>query len=365
MLKRNYLLLTFLLISQATSKLEMKNEEFQHIRCGGRSVKTSNLCAHIEHEAIEGSRPSKTEFLYVYNKCGEEEQCMSNDKNPDNLDYECQVRTFIRREHGESCVYDRDCYSLSCKDKKCEAIADGTECKEHFQCKHGSYCSAADRKCKQRVQKDKECQRTDECRLGLSCFNGKCTMWGSQSTGTVVRSGDDPEVCESGMIGEVVKEDLVTREYQCVEVKSEGICPQYEGGKSSITFTKSYKNDDYQCEDYYSVDGKKFYVPKYISYTTTAFKEYMDDYKSIEPYNDNFYKGEKYIGEKGGFGKYKTMVKYLKYKNAKELIGRKMIDNKGKVINSCEYEFYLKYLSSSFAKFNILISIILFVGLLL
>lgn len=377
MSKYKYLLLTFLLVSLATSKLEMNGQDNDsgggiHFRCGGKSVKTSNLCGYQTIETLNNKgKLSETKFFYIFSKCKGNEICVKVGTNEDETDFKCAAR-IEKREHGESCVYDTDCLSSSCKDKKCVAIPDDNECEKdlHFQCKPGSYCERQEDgkdKCKKMAKKDENCKGGNamECRLGLTCYQEKCTEYGSLKIGTVLGQYDDPLLCESGM-AETVKNNDGKNERQCVEVETECVCPQHKEGKCTTKFKNlNFLLEDRPCEGYSSVEGKKVYVPPYMKYTTTAFKDFMDDLKGIKPYEDDFYKGEKYIGERKGFNNYKTAVKYYKYEMGKRLIGQKMIDDKGKVINSCEFEFFLKYISSGFTKYNILNSILLFVGLLL
>lgn len=359
-----YILLTIYVISQAFSKLEKKDDdEPHHIRCGGKSVKTNNLCAYMARETIVDGKLSDTNFLYVYSKCEDYEKCVANEENNDRFDYKCAAQP-VKREHGESCEYNRDCLSSKCNDKKiCEPIKNGYNCDEFRdnQCLPGSYCGLDGNRfaCKEMASEGQKCSSTNECRLGLSCFNGNCTKWGSLPLGRNIGKNDDPELCESGM---AYNESGII---QCAEVVEEGKCPQSNDGYVGLKLNRDSYTFPYKCVGHHGVDGKRNYIPPYMKYVTTAFKEFMKDYNKIQPYSKDFYKGEKYVGERGGFGKYSTRIKYLKYKYALDLIGRKMMDNTGKIINSCEFEFYIKHLSSGFAKYNIIISILLLLGLLL
>lgn len=371
-----YLLLTFLLVSQANSKLEMKGEQNGngvYLRCGGKSLKISNICAYVAEDTIEGGKASNDKFFYIFSNCKDYEQCEAVGENGDNSIYKC-IPQIVKREHGESCVYNSDCYSSNCKGEKCEALSDGTECRQDYQCKPDSHCGRHEDgkyKCKKMLKEKSTCtiyDDKDKCRLGLSCYEEQCIKWGSLKTGTVLKRNqfDDDiynPLCESGMAARV-KNNQGENEWQCVEVETEGQCEQIEGAESSTSFKGLNNALESKCEGYHSVDGKKIFVTPYMKFTNTAFKDFMEDYNSIKAYEDDFYKGDKYQADWQGFGNHKAKLKFLKYFFGNELIGRKMIDDKGKVINSCEFEFFLKKLSSGFAKFNILISILLLFGLL-
>lgn len=371
MYKCKYLLLTFLLVSQANSKLEMKGEQNGngvYLRCGGKSLKTSGVCAYMAEDTLEGGRTSNDKFLYIFSNCKDDEQCVALEENGDSSIFKC-IPLVVKREHGESCEYNSDCYSSNCKDEKCVALSEDTECQQDYQCKPDSHCKRQDdgtRKCKPMLKEKATCARYDKCRLGLSCYEEKCIKWGSLKTGTVLKDNefDDPKnpLCESGMAA-IVKGEK-GNEWKCVEVENEGQCEQIEGSKTSTKFKELNDALESTCDGYHSVDGKKNFITPYMKYTNTAFKDFMEDYNSIKAYEDDFYKGDKYQVDWRGFGNHKAKLKFLKYVFGDEFIGRKMIDDKGKVINSCEFEFYLKKLSSGFAKFNIIISILLLFGLL-
>lgn len=341
---------------------------FHHIRCGGKKVKTKNLCAYQAQETLVSGYLTKRNFLYVYDKCDDDSKCVPNYENGDWFDYKCSALP-VKREHGDSCKYNGECFSRNCRDGKCRPVDDGYPCltKNDNQCRMGSYCAyeAGDSYlCRRMSRQDETCTSNKQCRLGLSCYKGKCIRWGYLAPTTQMSPSDDPELCQSGMVAPVQNErGEVT--YECAEVREEGRCPQYEEGKVFLALNRDISPREYPCEGHYGVDGLKNYLPPFIKYTTTAFKEFMKDYEDMKPYKDDFYKGDKYIGERGGFGKYKTRIKYVKYKFAKDLIGRKMIDMEGNIKNKCEFNFYIKQLSSSFINYNIVISILLLFGLIL
>ena len=78
-----------------------------------------------------------TEVTYYVKGCPKNNNCTSIRTDGGQVLYECMKVKEYRKE-GDSCVFNEECQSNNCVNKKCAYIADGLKCEHNQLCQKGS-----------------------------------------------------------------------------------------------------------------------------------------------------------------------------------------------------------------------------------
>lgn len=295
--------------------------------CGGMSLKASDVCAFEE----EGE---KLNILHIYDDCSKDEKCRKEGDGH----YYC-TKVTKRREIDESCNYDADCVSGKCSSNKCSGKGDGKECDFDNECENGYSCALVSGKnqCTKLLKSGATCTGTSaKCGYALTCYDGKCVKWGSISNGN---KANDPKLCESGRLNQADK--------TCYEIKDHYDCEEHPEVSTTDISIKPSGTKKISCDqsEIPGPDGKFRRVPSESPYQTTAFKEFIKELEKVKPYDDLYDKKPNYFSRV--FANNEIKQKYAVYENAIELMKMGLIDKDGKILNKCEYRFYMKHKLSS------------------
>lgn len=287
----------------------------------------------------------------LFNKCGNGKYCSIGVQN-------ICVENLKKRKYKESCNYDEDCVTGSCKSNKCEVAKENDKCGDII-CGPGLACiyqSNNERKCVKLVNKDSK-KGNSKCMAGLKVDkDDKCTKLGTLEDGDELGTASEL-LCHSGLS----HYSTVTSKYICDSIKLEPEC------KNEVIT----KNGEWK--DGTPIDSNFYYCNKETDYKGTEkgyfgnsklqskfYGEFLDDYKNLDL--DKINSEDKYLSNSNEdlFSpkklKWKTYEKYILYEYAPVLQAAGIIDSEGKVVDDkkCEYDFFIKYLNSGFIKLKAL-----------
>lgn len=366
---KNYLLLLiflqFLIIKTDPENIPYIIEEDSLIfksKCEDDKAKTGACMYTLYDEENE-----RIKEYALFDKCGKGKFC-SMIGDDDEAYGKCSEK-FEFRKSGESCNYDKDCESNSCVNNKCSLAGEGEECdtshgeigcKAGFSCIRGSI-SDKKRKCYKLADENEDGTKYG-CLSGLAIDKeGKCKKYGTLADGEKIPLyGNSYLLCKSGYSKPTTDDPGVAI---CVSLTTEPTCNKGKvtskgewSNKDEISVNSDNEydtNDDCLASRDYSGTVKYYY--KYSKLQSKLYNNFLEDYNNLDLKKIN--SDDKYAGNFINSLKWKTLEKYLIYRNAPKLYAAGLIDSEGKKKSDkeCEYDYILKDLNSNFMKFNILI----------
>lgn len=272
----------------------------------------------------------------IFDKCGKKEKCSTND-------YMCKKNDeeYLKyRKVGESCNYDQDCISDTCKGNKCTAAKENENCDE-LKCEPELYCSDyfSTEKCVKYAKEGEDGEKT-QCLEGLlQDKDKKCVKYGTIAKSKEIECSYDKLMCETGF-KHIKKDD--SSKCICDTIDTEPTCDENGVSKEGKwTDGAPIQGKCFHIEDY---KGTKHHYSEYSKVSSILYEEYLKDYNKLDLEKVN----------KDGMN-WETQEKWYLYEYAVHLKEAGLIDDNGKVVKDkkCEYEFIMKnYLHSYFIKLN-------------
>ena len=182
----------------------------------------------------------------IFDKCGKGKKCGTFVKNMCSKDLSKKYRDI-----GESCNYDQDCTSRSCKNNKCYAAKENDRCDNGITCESGLYCSHSfdPYKCVKLAKEGEKAEKT-ECMYGLlEDKDNKCVKYGTIDDKSEIDCANDELMCKSSF--KHTKKDDVSK-CICDTIDTEPECKENGSNKegkwgdgSPINYFYCYQNIDY------------------------------------------------------------------------------------------------------------------------
>ena len=325
-------LLNFIIINSDTSYQTIFNSKCEDIKA------KSGACRYTLVD-------SKGNVEYaLFDKCGNGKKCGENGVCEEGLKL---------RKYKESCNYDEDCVTGSCKNNKCEVAKENDEC-EDIICGPGLGCIYQSNnvyKCVKLANENSKPGTNTKCMAGFKTDKeGKCTKLGSFEDGYELESGNRL-LCHSGLSHlSTAKSKIICDSLESEPECKDGVIIKNGSWKDGTTIERGncQKGTDYKGTDKeyygYSKLQSKFYGEFLDEYNKLNLDKINSDDKYLSSENENLFSLNKLNK--------KAYEKYQLYENAPALQAAGLIDSEGKVVDDkkCEYDYFIKYLNSGFIK---------------
>ena len=334
-----------LLILCLMSSLKINSQIF-NAKCPDDKTKT-NACSFVHTEGLI------TQTL-IFNKCGSDKSCKIN-----NDGYGICTPNIKLRKNGQSCNYNEDCKSLTCKSNECSGVSENGACGPlpGFYCGAGLFCDDSTNICKKVVYSADGDVSDKICGYGLVQVGTKCKKFGSVADGEI---GDaNGLACKSGLSrtdGTNYICDSITTDATCTSTTSAD-ATWSKGGTAAIECATSTS----------TLVGTAVFYPKKTKLQSTLYASFLEDYEDLDLEEINT--EDKYVttanydpdDEFGTYLKWKTKKKFIIYKNAPRLVAAGIMNSEGEAADDkdCEYDFIIKNLSDNYLNISgILIAIL-------
>ena len=223
---------------------------------------------YLEAEVKNGEDTVVTCYMKA---CPKNKKCtLVESTNGEDYCHCVKVKEYIK--DGDSCLFNKECQSGNCVNKKCAYIEDGEKCSSARSCNKKSSCNYFNGfRCTPLSNKNEQCNSSNDCGFGLLCnkeinssictemfsledgkessedflcasgrrYNGKCA-----TTKTVNSNCTESDTCQ---ISVIVGGNEQTVSQKCEEVyflgNSEMACPLQSNTQQMKDYIKLYKNE--------------------------------------------------------------------------------------------------------------------------